>query len=280
MENKTLLVCGNLNIDRIYSVPYLPAEGQSTPVRAFREEFGGCGGNISIGAALLGVPVHLSSVVGKDFDPRYRKRLLFVGVDLSLVEVCEEAPSPYCIILSTPEGKQCYVFSEGAMVFECGNPPYRTYAEPNPDSHAAGAGDTFVSALALALAANADAPGAAELASAASTVVVGKEGTTTCSRQEIYEYFSMGDKYSPNPAYLLKQIEPQREQCRRIVFTNGCFDILHRGHITYLNQAKALGDILVVAVNSDEVSLLHKLQVNLTHFPLSFKVLHDGFLAF
>ncbi len=142
--------------------------------------------------------------------------------------------------------------SEGAMVFECGNPPYRTYAEPNPDSHAAGAGDTFVSALALALAANADTPGAAELASAASTVVVGKEGTTTCSRQEIYEYFSMGDKYSPNPAYLLKQIEPQREQCRRIVFTNGCFDILHRGHITYLNQAKALGDILVVAVNSDE----------------------------
>ncbi len=142
--------------------------------------------------------------------------------------------------------------TEGAMVFERDQPAYRTFAEPNPDSHAAGAGDTFVGALALALAADADTPTAAELASAASTIVVGKEGTTTCSRQEMYEYFSMGDKYSPDPSNLVAQVELQRQKCRRIVFTNGCFDILHRGHITYLTQAKALGDVLVVAVNSDD----------------------------
>ncbi len=141
---------------------------------------------------------------------------------------------------------------EGALVFERDNPPYRTYAEPEPDSHAAGAGDTFVSAFALALAARLDTPRAAEIASAAATVVVNRTGTTVCSVQELLEYFSAEVKYLSDPAELAKELEPIRQQCQRIVFTNGCFDILHRGHIAYLNRAKSLGDVLVVAVNSDE----------------------------
>jgi D-beta-D-heptose 7-phosphate kinase/D-beta-D-heptose 1-phosphate adenosyltransferase len=47
-------------------------------------------------------------------------------------------------------------------------------------------------------------------------------------------------------------LELYRQRGRRIVFTNGCFDILHRGHVTYLNRAKALGDVLIVGVNSDD----------------------------
>jgi rfaE bifunctional protein kinase chain/domain len=84
---------------------------------------------------------------------------------------------------------------DGALLFERGRPPYRTYAEPTHHSRAAGAGDTFVGALALALAAGADPPIAAEIASTAATVVVAKEGTATCSGDEL-----CGVLHVPRPA--------------------------------------------------------------------------------
>ena len=58
-------------------------------------------------------------------------------------------------------------------------------------------------------------------------------------------------KYATDLGQLVAQAHYYREQGRRIVFTNGCFDILHRGHVTYLSRAKALGDILIVGINSD-----------------------------
>lgn len=140
---------------------------------------------------------------------------------------------------------------EGALFFERGRPPYRTYARPIRQARAAGAGDTFTAALALALAAGAHTPAAAELASAAAAVVVGKDGTAACSAQEVRAYLSPAGKYIPGRERLAAQVEFHRQQGRRIVFTNGCFDILHRGHIMYLNHAKALGDVLIVGVNSD-----------------------------
>lgn len=141
--------------------------------------------------------------------------------------------------------------TEGALVFERGRPPYRTYARPARHSRAAGAGDTFVSAFALALAAGAHTPAAAELASAAAAVVVGTEGTTACSAAELREFVSGDTRVVADAGRLAARVEFYRRQGRRVVFTNGCFDILHRGHITYLNRAKALGDILIVGVNSD-----------------------------
>jgi D-beta-D-heptose 7-phosphate kinase/D-beta-D-heptose 1-phosphate adenosyltransferase len=141
--------------------------------------------------------------------------------------------------------------TEGAFVFERGQPPYRTYARPQNHSRCAGAGDTFVSALALALAAGAGTPAAAELASAAAAVVVAKDGTSTCSSAELRESLSAGGKRVDAADALATRVAFERAQGRRIVFTNGCFDILHRGHVTYLNRAKALGDVLIVGVNSD-----------------------------
>ena len=140
---------------------------------------------------------------------------------------------------------------EGALVFEKGRPPYRTYARPHPDSRAAGAGDTFISALALALAAGAHTPAAADIASAAASIVVAKDGTTVCSAAELNGYL-LGDEKVVDAHTLAGQVAFYRRQEKRIVFTNGCFDILHRGHITYLSQAKALGDILIVGLNSDD----------------------------
>jgi D-beta-D-heptose 7-phosphate kinase/D-beta-D-heptose 1-phosphate adenosyltransferase len=142
--------------------------------------------------------------------------------------------------------------SEGALMFEEGTLPYRTYAQPTPDSHAAGAGDTFVAAMTLALAAGADTQTVAEIASGAANIVVRRDGTTVCSMHELSEYFSVGAKFVADPARLAARLEEERQGCRRVVFTNGCFDILHRGHIAYLNRAKALGDVLVVGVNTDE----------------------------
>ncbi|GBF08022.1 bifunctional protein HldE [Deinococcus aerius] len=140
---------------------------------------------------------------------------------------------------------------EGALVFERGQPPYRTFTRPNSGANATGAGDTFVSALALALAAGADTPAAADLASAAATIAVGRDGTTTCTAAELRDFLTAERKVLDRDG-LVTRIAALREGGRRVVFTNGCFDLLHRGHITYLNQAKALGDVLVVGLNSDD----------------------------
>lgn len=141
--------------------------------------------------------------------------------------------------------------TEGALFFDRGGAPYRTYARPVPNSKAAGAGDTFVSALTVAIAAGADAQAAAEIASASTAIVTAKEGTSTCFDHELREHFAVAAKYVPDLSRLSARSAFYREQGQRVVLTNGCFDILHRGHITFLNRAKALGDILIVGVNTD-----------------------------
>lgn len=140
---------------------------------------------------------------------------------------------------------------EGALIFEQGQNPYRTYARPAPNTRSAGAGDTFVSALTLALASGAHTESAAELASAAAAIVVNKESTAACFADELKAYFTTGEKFVTDVFQLAARMASYRRAQQRIVFTNGCFDILHRGHIAYLNQAKAHGDILIVGLNSD-----------------------------
>ncbi|HMC64748.1 MAG TPA: PfkB family carbohydrate kinase, partial [Gemmataceae bacterium] len=119
--------------------------------------------------------------------------------------------------------------SEGAIFFEKGCPPYRTYACPVRSARSAGAGDTFVAALALGLTAGASTATAAELASAAAAIVVGKDATAACSSQELREYLSAEGKHITDRQRLADRCEFYRAQGKRIVFTNGCFDILHRG---------------------------------------------------
>lgn len=140
----------------------------------------------------------------------------------------------------------------GAVILERDGPPYRTYAKPRGDERACGAGDTFTAALALALAGGGTVPVAAELASAAAAVVVSKTGTATCSAAELEQAIGRTTKRLDSVDALRERIAFLRGQGQRLVFTNGCFDLLHRGHVTYLMRAKALGDTLIVAVNSDE----------------------------
>ncbi|EAJ5681887.1 D-glycero-beta-D-manno-heptose-7-phosphate kinase [Campylobacter lari] len=111
-----------------------------------------------------------------------------------------------------------------------------------------GAGDSVIAMLAYALALKVDIVKACELANDAAAVVVAKVGSVSVSLEEIknLKKASFEDKIKSKEE-LVKLIQNQK-----VVFTNGCFDIMHYGHIKYLEKAKKLGDILVVGLNSDE----------------------------
>jgi D-beta-D-heptose 7-phosphate kinase/D-beta-D-heptose 1-phosphate adenosyltransferase len=140
---------------------------------------------------------------------------------------------------------------EGALFFERGRAPLRTYAQGAPQTQAAGAGDTFLCALGLALAAGADTAVASECASAAAAVAVAKPHTALCSWQELLPRLAGEHGPSAELSRLLPLLASYRRDQKQIVLTNGCFDLLHRGHIAYLEQAKRLGDVLIVGVNTD-----------------------------
>ncbi|HFC54029.1 MAG TPA: bifunctional D-glycero-beta-D-manno-heptose-7-phosphate kinase/D-glycero-beta-D-manno-heptose 1-phosphate adenylyltransferase HldE [Gammaproteobacteria bacterium] len=116
-----------------------------------------------------------------------------------------------------------------------------------------GAGDTVISVLAAALAAGESQERATALANLAAGIVVGKLGTAAISvpelRQALREESGGGGVMSEEQ--LLLAVQDARSQGERIVMTNGCFDILHAGHVAYLEQARRLGDRLIVAVNDD-----------------------------
>jgi D-beta-D-heptose 7-phosphate kinase / D-beta-D-heptose 1-phosphate adenosyltransferase len=141
----------------------------------------------------------------------------------------------------------------GAVVLTADD-AYRTDARPAPPSHCVGAGDAYLAATVLALAAGADVPGAAELAQLAAGTTVAGPGTCVCTRSALLDAVGRGpdeDTTVVDAATLEEIVRRHRDRGARIVFTNGCFDVLHRGHVGYLTQARELGDVLVVAVNSD-----------------------------
>ena len=108
--------------------------------------------------------------------------------------------------------------------------------------------------LAAALAAGDDLPNAVALANLAAGIVVGKLGTAAISAPELRRAVQR-EQGSERGALTVEQLalalEDARAHGERVVFTNGCFDIIHAGHVGYLEQARQLGDRLVVAVNSD-----------------------------
>ena len=141
---------------------------------------------------------------------------------------------------------------DGAVILDRDGGWYRTYANAASNARAAGAGDTFAAAFALALGAGAAMPAAAEVARAAAQAVVQRDGTTVCTLDDVRAGILDGGKVIEDARALVALVNAHRAAGERVVFTNGCFDIVHRGHVTYLSQAKALGDVLIVGVNSDE----------------------------
>lgn len=119
-----------------------------------------------------------------------------------------------------------------------------------------GAGDTLVSCLAVALAAGADLAEATELANAAAGIVVGKAGTECVSPTELAQGLHLGalietDRKVATLTGALDQVARWRAAGLRVGFTNGCFDLIHPGHVRLLGQARAACDRLIVGLNAD-----------------------------
>ena len=119
-----------------------------------------------------------------------------------------------------------------------------------------GAGDTVIATLGFVRACGGEIDEAARIANAAAAVVVGKLGSATASWDEIIAYEaalheSTTEQRIRDRENLANTVERLRKEGKTIVFTNGCFDLLHLGHVKYLEKAKSFGDILIVGVNSD-----------------------------
>ena len=118
-----------------------------------------------------------------------------------------------------------------------------------------GAGDTVIAVLAAALSTGMPMEAATQISNLAAGIVVGKLGTATVSCDELKQALSHQQvlhRGIVSEDELLEAVEKARNRGETVVMTNGCFDILHAGHVTYLEEASKLGDRLIVAVNIDE----------------------------
>ena len=142
----------------------------------------------------------------------------------------------------------------GMTLLQKGQEPLHMPTQAKEVYDVTGAGDTVISVLAASLAAGKSLSDSCKLANAAAGVVVGKLGTSTLSTIELTEaiHGSQDSGFGVISEAQLKQaVKAARARGEKVVMTNGCFDILHAGHVAYLNEAAKLGDRLIVAVNSD-----------------------------
>ncbi len=144
---------------------------------------------------------------------------------------------------------------KGMMLLEEGAEPLFLSTQAREVYDVTGAGDTVIATIAAALAAGTSLPDAAALANLAAGLVVRKIGVATVTPSEMrvaLHQRGQGGRGLVQCDELVSLLDETRQRGERIVMTNGCFDILHAGHVSYLEEAKSLGDRLVVAVNDDE----------------------------
>lgn len=144
---------------------------------------------------------------------------------------------------------------EGMSIFEAGEAVTHLPTKAREVFDVSGAGDTVLVFVGLGLAAGLPVVEAAAMANIAAGVVVAKVGTSTVSSDEFLAAasgFPGLERKIRSSDELQPILEAKRQQGRTIVFTNGCFDLLHVGHVRYLQQARQLGDLLVLGLNSDD----------------------------
>lgn len=195
--------------------------------------------------SMLGVPLQGERV---EFMRAHRDALLQASGARCVVVTLDKDGSLALPAPGFPLGRT----STGARSDGTEIPEHRTWARPVPEKLASGAGDTFVAALTLGCASGLSAPAALDLAQAAADVAVHCPGTAVCTTADLTAYLDGLSSSVLDTAALREQVQLHRAEGRRIVLTNGCFDVLHRGHTRYLEQARQLGDVLVVGINDDE----------------------------
>jgi len=144
---------------------------------------------------------------------------------------------------------------KGMLLLEAGGEPVFLSTQAREVYDVTGAGDTVIATLAGALASGENFSSSAALANVAAGLVVRKIGVATVTPGEISASLhqrGQGGRGLVNRAELLTMVADSREKGERVIMTNGCFDVLHAGHVSYLEEAKSLGDRLIVAINDDD----------------------------
>lgn len=142
----------------------------------------------------------------------------------------------------------------GMSLFQTDAEPVHLQAHAREVFDVTGAGDTVIAALAAAIGAGATVADAAGVANLAAGIVVGKLGAASVTPEELDRALhrqGIGGQGVLSRDALLEQVAQAKGRGERLVMTNGCFDLLHAGHVGYLEEAKRLGDRLIVAVNDD-----------------------------
>lgn len=145
---------------------------------------------------------------------------------------------------------------KGMALVNKNDAPHASAATAKDVYDVTGAGDTVIATFAAAIAAGTNTRDAMRLANIAAGIVVGKLGTSSATPQELAIAQKSESRAVRSGILSFEDLMSELKVCKikgeRIVFTNGCFDILHAGHIQYLEKAAELGDRLIVAINSDE----------------------------
>jgi len=222
--------------------------------------------------ANIGEMITLAKQAGKMVlvDPKSKQMSDYAGADFvtpNLVEymaaggaVGDEEQVAQCaqkIIADCQIGAMLLTRSQQGMSLITATEKHDFPAQTLEVTDVTGAGDTVIATLAVMLGTHMPTIQAVEIANVAAGLAVTKLGAATLSPEELSakltEYLGVtGERYHPSAAEVFDRIEQARRRGEKIVFTNGCFDILHAGHVRYLAQAKTQGDKLVVGLNNDD----------------------------
>jgi D-beta-D-heptose 7-phosphate kinase/D-beta-D-heptose 1-phosphate adenosyltransferase len=181
----------------------------------------------------------------KELSDVYGKRLNNEDIEIEIAgkEIIQKFQLQYLLVTRSEKG----------MTFFEKNKIHHIRTTATEVFDVSGAGDTVVATLASAVASSYSWLDAVKLANKAAGIVVSKIGTEPITYKELasstYEYKEKSKIISENQIQEL--IHQLKQSGKKIVFTNGCFDIIHKGHIKYLQQAKSKGDILILGLNSD-----------------------------
>jgi D-beta-D-heptose 7-phosphate kinase / D-beta-D-heptose 1-phosphate adenosyltransferase len=144
---------------------------------------------------------------------------------------------------------------DGMVLFGKNKTPFRVRAKSRQVFDVSGAGDTVLAVFGLAVASGASIHNSVALANTAAGIVVGKVGTATVSKQELASALTSDDTGLPSKYKDLSElpalVKDLKKKGKQLVLTNGCFDLLHAGHIMLFSASKQLGDILIVAIDDD-----------------------------
>ncbi|HBF32998.1 TPA: D-glycero-beta-D-manno-heptose-7-phosphate kinase [Candidatus Sumerlaeota bacterium] len=212
-------------------------------------------------AHAAGIPV-LVDPKGTDYSkyrnadvltPNQKETAVATAMPVGTSEELERAGKSIQSVCKLQRGLVITRGAEGVMVLQARKKPIAIPAQAREVFDVTGAGDSFIATLALGLASQLDLETAAELANHAGGVVVAKLGVATVSPRELGAALNAENSSAKiRPVAELRQIvATEQSRGRRVVFTNGCFDLLHAGHIRFLHEARRQGDLLIVGINTD-----------------------------